>query len=195
MQPAAVIGKANTDSFGHASITSTVWKASSVSASVEQGPIYNSAISAPVRMTARPGFGVVTYPRGAPLPKVRFSDAPQAQGAGANPLVAPIPDSVWASMQGLTRHKGCMARASLRYITVNYIGFDGFRYRGSIILASRVAKPAVNVLTRLYAIWYPIPSSDVASCVGECNRHQHVGKPVLLRARSLSEFVVAASYA
>jgi D-alanyl-D-alanine carboxypeptidase len=167
VQPSAVIGKANTDSFGHGFVTSTVWKASSITVSIEQGPIYNAAISAPVRVTARPVFAVVTYPRGAPLPKVRFSDAPRAQGSGANPLVTPIPDAVWASMQGLTWHKGCIARSSLRYITVNYIGFDGFRYRGSIILASGVAKPAVNVFTRLYAMRYPIRSMFLVDRYGK----------------------------
>ena len=167
VQPAAEVGRATTDVLGHASIASTVWKVSTLSASIEQGATYNAAKSAPVRITARPGFAVVTYPRGAPLPKVRFSDAPPAQGSGANPLVTPIPNAVWASMQGLTWHKGCMARSSLRYITVNYIGFDGFRYRGSIIVASRVAKPAVNVFTRLYAIRYPIRSMFLVDRYGK----------------------------
>lgn len=166
-QPAAEVGRATTDSLGHATIASTVWKASSLSASIEQGPIYNAATSALVRVIARPAFGVVTYPVGAPLPKVRFSDAPPAQGSGAHPIVVPIPNAVWASMQGLTWHKGCLARSSLRYITVNYIGFDGFRYRGSIIVASRVARSAASAFSRLYALRYPIRSMFLVDRYGK----------------------------
>ena len=166
-QPAADVGRATSDAQGRVTFTTSVWKAASLVASVGQSPTYESGVSATIRVIAHPAFAAVTYPLGAAQPKVRFSDAPQAQGVGANPLIAPIPDSVWAQMQGLTWHKGCMARSSLRYITVNYIGFDGFRYRGSIILASWAAKPAANVFSRLYAIKYPIRSMFLVDRYGK----------------------------
>jgi len=166
-QPAVDVGRATSDAQGHVTFAVSVWKTASLIASVAQTPTYESGVSATMSVIARPAFGVVANPVGAALPKIRFSDAPPAQGSGANPLIAPIPDSVWASMQGLTWHKGCMARSSLRYITVNYIGFDGFRYRGSIILASWAAKPAANVFSRLYAIKYPIRSMFLVDRYGK----------------------------
>ena len=58
-------------------------------------------------------------------------------------------------MQGLTWHSGCLSRNQLRYVTVNYWGFDGYRYRGEIVIAKSVSTDAAAAFTDLYNIKYP----------------------------------------
>jgi hypothetical protein len=79
-------------------------------------------------------------------------------GAGASAKVSEIPASIWAQMQGLSWHAGCIPRNGLRLIQVNYWGFDGYRYRGRLIVAASLASRVAAVFTDLYAQRYPIRS-------------------------------------
>jgi hypothetical protein len=49
-----------------------------------------------------------------------------------------------------------VSRSGLRYLTVNYYGFDGYRHRGELVVAARHAPSATAVLNALYAIRYPV---------------------------------------
>ena len=167
VQPAALLATKTTDSHGVINMVASLWRSSGIVAVSRASEVFDSARSTRINVTARPAFGVVSLPAGAPKPLTQFNDAPAAKGGGANAVVTTIPDAVWASMQGLTWHKGCLARSSLRYITVNYIGFDGFRYRGSIIMATKVAAATATVFTRLYALRYPIRSMFLVDRFGK----------------------------
>jgi len=59
-------------------------------------------------------------------------------------------------MQGKSWTPGCVPRQRLRYLTVNYWGFDGYRYRGELVVAAAVATDAAAILGDLYAQRYPI---------------------------------------
>ena len=46
---------------------------------------------------------------------------------------------------------GCpVGRSSLRYLTVNFWGFDGIRSRGALVVNASVARRTVTAFTRLY---------------------------------------------
>ncbi|GAA4349355.1 M15 family metallopeptidase [Angustibacter luteus] len=84
-------------------------------------------------------------------PTVRFPKNQPAQGGGANAQVSAIPDSVWQRMVGYSWTKGCpVGRSGLRYVTVNFWGFDGKRSRGAIVVNKNVASATARAFTRLY---------------------------------------------
>jgi hypothetical protein len=112
----------------------------------------------------------VVMPSGAPRPTVKAPAAKPAAGWGAHAVVTSIPDSVWASMQGRSWHSGCLARTSLRYITVNYWGFDGRRHRGELIMAARNASATASAFTALYNLGFPIRSMVLPDRFGRNRR-------------------------
>jgi hypothetical protein len=59
-------------------------------------------------------------------------------------------------MQGRSWHAGCPARSSLRLLQVNHWGFDGYRYRGRLIVRSDVADAFAAAFRELYDRRYPI---------------------------------------
>jgi hypothetical protein len=71
-------------------------------------------------------------------------------GTTANAVVTTIPDTVWASMIGLSWRPGCTSRSQLRLVTVNYWGFDGYTYRGQIIVRSSLSTRVAAAFTLLY---------------------------------------------
>ncbi len=74
-------------------------------------------------------------PRAGAEPTVRFPVNEAASGTGANATVSAVPDSVWARMVGYSWNSGCpVGRSQLRYVRVNFWGFDGKRYRGSLVV-------------------------------------------------------------
>lgn len=82
---------------------------------------------------------------------------PPAVGSGANPRIEPVPTAVWASMVGYSWSPGCpVGRPDLRYLSVNFWGWDGARSRGHLVLATKVAAPAASAFTRLYAMHFRI---------------------------------------
>ena len=107
------------------------------------------ATSGPTTAPADERLPVV--PRAGSEPAVRFPSNPAAVGAGANAQVAAIPDSLWQRMIGYSWTPGCpVGRSSLRYVTVNFWGFDGRRSRGALVVHASVAEQAAGAFTALY---------------------------------------------
>ena len=60
-------------------------------------------------------------------------------------------------MTGVSWHSGCpVGLSELRDVRVSYLGFDGRRHLGQIIVNRSVAKDVVSVFRKLYAARYPI---------------------------------------
>jgi hypothetical protein len=142
---------------GRATVTLRLWKSSQVRTLVPASAAAASG-AATVSVAVTPARVHVAFRRGEPVPRVRYPVAPAAVGTGAHPVVGRIPSDVWASMQGLSWHKGCKRYSALRYIAINYWGFDGYRYRGHLVVASAIASRTIAVFSGLYALGYPIRS-------------------------------------
>jgi hypothetical protein len=98
-----------------------------------------------------------TVPRAGAEPTVRFPRNPKAVGRGANAAIGPVPDSVWKRMLGYSWTQGCpVGRSSLRYVTVNFWGFDGKRSRGAIVVNRSIAQQTASAFTRLYDLQFRI---------------------------------------
>lgn len=91
-----------------------------------------------------------------PIRKHRKPDRPAPVGEGANASVRHIPDRVFKHMRGTSWQPGCVPRKGLRYVTVNYWGFDGYRYRGEIVVNASIATAVADIFTDFYRIRYPI---------------------------------------
>ncbi|GAB3599441.1 hypothetical protein GCM10027446_31290 [Angustibacter peucedani] len=90
-------------------------------------------------------------PRTGAQPTVRFPDNPPAVGSGANAVVYRVPDSVWSRMVGYSWTSGCpVGRSGLRYVEVNFWGFDGKRSRGALVVSSSIAQAAARAFSDLY---------------------------------------------
>jgi hypothetical protein len=88
---------------------------------------------------------------------VRFPQNEPAVGWGANASIGPIPDAAWARMVGYSWTAGCpVGRSQLRYVRVNFWGFDGKRSRGSLVVNSSIADEAAAAFTRLYDLQFRI---------------------------------------
>jgi hypothetical protein len=60
-------------------------------------------------------------------------------------------------MVGYSWNPGCpVGRAQLRYLQVNFWGFDGKRSRGSVVVSSTIARQAAAAFTRLYDLQFRI---------------------------------------
>jgi len=60
--------------------------------------------------------------------------------------------------------RGCpVPLRNLRYIRVDYLGFDGKRHNGELIMHKAVARDIVDVFKELYAIHYPIKQMRLVS--------------------------------
>jgi len=120
------------------------------------GPGWKAATSATWKVDNRPPIAPVTWPSGAPRP---LSLSPQWRGSGdgANVAIHLVPDSVWSSMVGRSWHSGCpVGRSSLRYLTTNYWGFDGYRHRGELVVRSSLTSKFKLAMTKLYNAKVPI---------------------------------------
>ncbi|MFE3328890.1 M15 family metallopeptidase [Streptomyces sp. NPDC059176] len=148
------------DREGRASVQVSPWKATEYRA-VVRGRHAATGISTPFRVSTRPAAEPVVVPKRAAEP--RFSSStdparrPRAVGAGAHASVSRIPGPVWERMTGVSYTEGCpVGRDDLRYVQVNHWGFDGYRYRGEIIVHASVAQQTAAVFTDLYRLKYPI---------------------------------------
>ena len=111
--------------------------------------------------TAAPKPKAVTslapVPRAGAEPTVRFPKNEAAVGSGANASIARVPDSVWNKMVGYSWTAGCpVGRSQLRYVRVNFWGFDGKRSRGSLVVNASIADETAAAFTRLYALQFRI---------------------------------------
>jgi hypothetical protein len=96
-------------------------------------------------------------PRAGAEPTVRFPRNEPAVGTGANATISPVPDSVWARMVGYSWTAGCpVGRSQLRYVRVNFWGFDGKRSRGAVVVNASIADAAAAGFTRLYDLRFRI---------------------------------------
>jgi hypothetical protein len=60
-------------------------------------------------------------------------------------------------MVGYSWTQGCpVGRSSLRYVTVNFWGFDGKRSRGAIVVNRSIAQQTASAFTRLYDLQFRI---------------------------------------
>jgi D-alanyl-D-alanine carboxypeptidase len=67
--------------------------------------------------------------------------------------IQPIPDMVWAEMQGKSFHadvKGCAQRAELVLLTVPYWDYQGTSQSGQLIVAKTVGRDLLDIFTALY---------------------------------------------
>lgn len=108
------------------------------------------------RIDNRPPGAVIVLPQGAPRP-TPLAAQKRGFGTGANASIAAIPDTVWKRMYGRSWKPGCpIGRSQLRYLTVNYWGFDGYRHRGELVVRSTVAMKFAIAMTKLYNARVPI---------------------------------------
>ncbi|RKS80473.1 D-alanyl-D-alanine carboxypeptidase-like protein [Motilibacter peucedani] len=115
-------------------------------------------VSATRALTVTPAYAVVPEPP-VPYRAVAAVVQPRATTRGLDLRVSAVPDAVWGEMVGATWHQGCpVGRSGLRYLTLNYYGFDGFRHRGELVVATRVVGQVRRIFTALYAAGYPIRS-------------------------------------
>jgi len=95
--------------------------------------------------------------RGAAGPAVRFPQNEPAVGPGANATIGSLPDAQWGRMVGYSWTAGCpVGRSQLRYVQVNFWGFDGKRSRGALVVNASIADEAAAAFTRLYALQFRI---------------------------------------
>ncbi|MET0840152.1 MAG: M15 family metallopeptidase [Marmoricola sp.] len=120
------------------------------------GPWWLADVSPTLSIDNVPQIAPASYPKAAPRP-VRTPAQSRATGAGPNAVITKIPNGVWGSMTGRTWHSGCpVGRSGLRLLRINYWGFDGYRYRGEMVLSTAVASRAAAALKDMYAGRYPI---------------------------------------
>lgn len=117
-------------------------------AKVPAGSYYNGATSASKLVDNVPIIRALKLP--GPAPSVKVAAQPRATTASAHVRIFKIPNRVWANMQGRSWRKGCMARSNLRYMTVNYWAFDGYRRQGELVVAANVASRYKVAFERLY---------------------------------------------
>lgn len=99
----------------------------------------------------------VRLPSAAPKPRIALPKQPHGVGAGANPRITTIPDRVWNQMTGITWHRGCpVGRSGLRYLTINYWDYQGYRRRGEMVIATGAAGRVRDAFVEMYAKKLPI---------------------------------------
>jgi hypothetical protein len=132
--------------------TTTSTTTSATTSSTKATPKPSPTAAKPKAVTA-----LAAVPRAGAEPTVRFPKNEPAVGAGANASIARLPDSVWTRMVGVSWTAGCpVGRSQLRYVRVNFWGFDGKRSRGSIVVNASIADEAAAAFTRLYALQFRI---------------------------------------
>ena len=79
-------------------------------------------------------------------------------------------------MQGLTWRPGApVGRADLRYLQINYWGFDGYRSRGEMVLNGATVTAAADAFTELYHRRFPIRQMVLPDRFGPMPRGSHLG--------------------
>ncbi|SDP65406.1 D-alanyl-D-alanine carboxypeptidase [Pedococcus dokdonensis] len=134
----------------------TTTKPTTTSATTQAPPKPTRSTPA-ARPSPRPATALSPVPRAGAEPTVRFPKNEPAVGSGANASIARVPDSVWNRMVGVSWTSGCpVGRSQLRYVRVNFWGFDGKRSRGSIVVNASIADETAAAFTRLYSLQFRI---------------------------------------
>lgn len=114
-----------------------------------------------------PTFKAVKRISEMPEPRVRFPIGQTPIGAKSNTVVRSIPNSVWRSMQGLSWRRGCVARSRLALVETNYMGFDGYRHRGKILVQRAIGKKTKRIFTKFYNAKFPIRQMQLVDVFGK----------------------------
>ncbi len=131
------------------------------------GTWYDAARSAAHAVDNIPPGRPAAYPRAAPAPRVTMPAQPRATTSGAHPVITKIPTKVWRTMVGISWHRGCpVGRPGLRFLRINYWGFDGYRHQGQLIASTRAIKKFKAALVDLYKRRYPIRSMYLVDVFG-----------------------------
>ena len=70
---------------------------------------------------------------------------------------APLSDSLFARMQGLSYPKGCsVARSDLRHVRVLHVDAEGKVHKGELVCNKAIAQDLVEIFRKLYEAKYPI---------------------------------------
>ncbi|MFL6108206.1 MAG: M15 family metallopeptidase, partial [Marmoricola sp.] len=144
------VSSTRTDVLGQATFAVTPRVTTTYQARGEAGPGWDAATSANRTVVNVPPLSRAVLPRRAPRPTALPAQR-RAVGAGANAVVNLISDATWARMVGRSWRAGCpVGRTSLRYVQVNYWGFDGYRHRGELVVRATAASRFALALTNLY---------------------------------------------
>ncbi len=138
-----------TDSKGVVKIKKTPREDITWRVTVASGTYYDGATSASKLVDNVPIIKALKLP--GPAPSVKLAAQPRATTRLADVRISSVPDKVWSNMQGKSWRKGCTARSNLRYMTVNYWAFDGYRRRGELVVAASVASRYKVAFERLYS--------------------------------------------
>jgi len=168
------LSTAAVDSRGAVTFGVRVWKTAVLRAVYGGSPVLLPVTSPSLVLHARPSGRIVG--QSGPEPRQRLPQRPQAVGAGAHPRIMPIPDGVWASMQGLSWRPGApVGRSGLRYLTINYWGFDGYRYRGEMVLDTATVAAAAGAFAELHSLRFPIRQMVLPDRFGRMSVSPHLG--------------------
>ncbi len=122
------------------------------------GPGWTGDVSSTLYVDNRPPGRPVVLPAAAPKPRVLPAQR-RAVGLGSAVKVTTIPTEVWTRMAGRSWRRGCpVGRSGLRYIRVNYWGFDGYRHRGELVVRDSAVGDFTRALRLLYNARIPIRS-------------------------------------
>lgn len=177
-----------TDAAGRWSIRLTPRTDASWRAVGGSGSWWRAATSTNRWVDNRPSGTPVVLPAAAPRPAALAAQS-RASGAGANAVITTLPTAVWNNMVGRSWHRGCpVGRSGLRLLRINYWGFDGYRYRGEMVLATAVAGRAAAALKDMYAQQLPIRRMYRVDRFGWSSRVRGADDHASMRADNTSAF-------
>ena len=71
--------------------------------------------------------------------------------------ISPIPDDIFAKMQGKSFKDNCtVPREDLRYLKVLHVGFDGKTHIGELVVNKLIADDVLDIFMQLYEAGYEI---------------------------------------
>ena len=71
--------------------------------------------------------------------------------------ISPIPDDIFAKMQGKSFKDNCtVPREDLRYLKVLHVGFDGKTHTGELVVNRLIADAVLDIFKQLYEVGYEI---------------------------------------
>lgn len=110
------------------------------------------------------------------------AEAVQAYGESRCFTQEPLPDAVFARMQGRSFPKGCTVnRTSLRYVKILHVDVDGRTRLGEIVCNKAIAADLVSIFRQLYQRRYPIHSVRLIDDFGASDERS-------MRANNTSSF-------
>lgn len=99
----------------------------------------------------------VKLPKAAPSPRRKLPPQQRAVGKGANVVITPVSNRVWANMAGVSWRRGCpVGRAGLRLIRVNYWDYKGYPRRGELVANVSAARAMGAAMAEMYRRQLPI---------------------------------------